>query len=48
MPRFPLVLAPAVCEVSIFAGQLECLGAIVGLSSGTTNGLMVDAGASTP
>jgi hypothetical protein len=48
MPRFPLVFAESVFEVSIFAGQPDCLGAIVGLSSGTINGRMVDAGASTP
>jgi hypothetical protein len=47
MPRFPLVWAESVFEVPVFAGQIECVGAIVVLSSGTINDLMVDAGAST-
>jgi hypothetical protein len=47
MPRFALVLEESVFKVPVFAGQSECVGAIVVLSSGTINGLMVDAGAST-
>jgi len=42
-----LVLEESVFKVPVFAGQSECVGAIVVLSSGTINGLMVDAGAST-
>jgi hypothetical protein len=48
MPRFTLVLASAVFEVSIFARQHECVGAMDVLSLGTIDGLKVDAGASTP
>jgi hypothetical protein len=47
MPRFPLVSAESVFGVPVFAGLPECVDAIVVLSSGTINGLMVDAGAST-
>jgi hypothetical protein len=42
-----LVLTESVWGDSNFAGQPECVGAIVVLSSGTINSLMVDAGAST-
>jgi hypothetical protein len=48
MPRFPLVLAESVFEVSVFARQTKCVGTMDVVSWGTISGLMVDAGASTP
>jgi hypothetical protein len=48
MPRFPFVLKESVFDVSIFTGQPESIGEMAVVSWGTINGLMVDAGASTP